>query len=255
LLNIAHRGASARFPENTLRAFSAAFEFGADMCELDVRLTRDGVPIVLHDATVDRTTDGRGAVATMSLQKLRSLDAGVKFGAGFIGELVPTLAEVFHLTLPTTCRGQTNLPNQPPGKPRPRALNLELKGADTEGPVCDLIRANDAVDSTLVSSFDWAALSRVRDSAPEIRIGLLSSKRPAELLAAALDLRANAINPRFDIAGRDLCAKAHSHGIQVYVWTVDDVDLMRVLIAIGVDGIMTNYPERLASLREVKVET
>jgi glycerophosphoryl diester phosphodiesterase len=208
------------------------------MCELDVRLARDGTPVVLHDATVDRTTDGRGAVDAMSLQELKRLDAGVKFGAEFAGERVPTLAEVFQLT--ASAKGRWG------------AFNLELKAPGTEDAVCDLIRAYDALNSTIVSSFDWAALSRVRRRAPEIRIGLLASTQPAQLLTAAMEMGANGINPRFDIVDQDLCRAAHMHTIQVYVWTVDAIEIMSELAAKGVDGIMTNYPERLAQVRGLK---
>ena len=94
MLTIAHRGASAFYPENTLRAFIAAAELGADMCEFDVRMTRDGEVVVIHDATVNRTTDGRGRVAAMSAAAIKRLDAGVRFGAEFRDERIPTLAEV-----------------------------------------------------------------------------------------------------------------------------------------------------------------
>jgi glycerophosphoryl diester phosphodiesterase len=94
MLTIAHRGASALYPENTLRALLAAADFGADMCEFDVRMTRDGEVVVIHDATVNRTTDGRGRVAEMSAAAIKRLDAGVRFGAEFRDERIPTLAEV-----------------------------------------------------------------------------------------------------------------------------------------------------------------
>ena len=95
LLNIAHRGASGTCPENTLRAFITAAEAGAAMCELDVRVARDGAPVVIHDETVDRTTEGRGRVAEMTVQELKLFDAGARFGARFAGERIPTLDEVF----------------------------------------------------------------------------------------------------------------------------------------------------------------
>ena len=115
MLNIAHRGASGRFPENTLAAFAAAIEAGAQMCELDVQLTRDGAVVVMHDDTVDRTTDGRGAVRGMTLEELKRLDAGVRFGNEFSGERIPTLEEVFALT-----RGRCG-------------LNIEIKAANGKG--------------------------------------------------------------------------------------------------------------------------
>jgi glycerophosphoryl diester phosphodiesterase len=155
------------------------------------------------------------------------LDAGAKFGLHFAGERVPLLADVFVLVA------------------RRGALNLELKPPGTAEAVCDLILAHNACASTIVSSFDWDALSRVKRRAPEIRIGLLASKRPAQLLAAAREMAANFIIPRFDLVDRDFCNAAHNQAIEVLTWTVDTPELMRTLAADGVDGIMTNYPERL----------
>jgi len=198
------------------------------MCELDVRATRDGELVVLHDATVDRTTDGHGAVEAMTLEELKRLDAGVKFGLQFAGERVPLLTEVFALAV------------------RQGALNVELKAAGVADAVCDLILAHNAL-GTIVSSFDWGALNEVHHRAPEIRIGLLASKRAGQLLAAARELAANVIIPRFHMVDRDLCKAAHIQAIDVLTWTVDTPQLMRSLAADGVDGIMTNYPERLRS--------
>lgn len=233
MLNIAHRGASGRFPENTLCAFAAAIAAGAGMCELDVQMTRDGVLMVIHDDTVDRTTDGKGAVAAMTLQEIQRLDAGVKFGARFRGERVPTLEEVFAF-VDDRC-----------------GLNVELKAAGAEHKVCEVIRACRAGATALVSSFDWDALARVRHIAPDIRVGLLASQRPARLLGAASEMRADAINPGFEIVTEGLCIAAHARAIKVYTWTVDDAVIMRRLVAYGVDGIMTNFPERLAGLMDL----
>jgi glycerophosphoryl diester phosphodiesterase len=232
VLNIAHRGASGRFPENTLKSFDAAVEAGADMCELDVHLSRDGIPVVIHDDTVDRSTDGTGAVGAMTLTQLKCLDAGVRFGVEFRGERIPTLDEVFDLAL-NRC-----------------TLNLELKGAGVEAKVCDTIRTHHAFSASLVSSFDWDALGRIRHVEPGMRIGLLASQWPARLLGAASGMKAQAIHPRHDIVTEDLCIAAHQRGLSVYTWTVDEPAVMRRLIADGVDGIMTNYPERLQKLLE-----
>src|SRR5271156_4282030 len=114
VLNIAHRGASGTFPENTLAAFRAAIDAGADMCELDVHLTRDGVVVVIHDEEVDRTTDGKGRVAEMTLAEIKRLDAGARYDRRFTGETIPTLEEVFDLV-----EGRCS-------------LNIELKGAGVE---------------------------------------------------------------------------------------------------------------------------
>jgi glycerophosphoryl diester phosphodiesterase len=230
MLTIAHRGASALYPENTLCAFLAAADLGADMCEFDVRMTRDGEVVVIHDATVNRTTDGRGRVAEMNAAAIKRLDAGVRFGGEFRGERIPTLAEVA-AALGGRC-----------------SMDVELKAVGLEHRVCGILRESGAIESAIVSSFDWDQLKIVAAQEPELRVALLGEKAPASLLEAASAMRAYAIAPRFDIASAELCAEAHRRGLAVYVWTVDDVLTMRRLMAAGVDGIMTNHPERLREL-------
>lgn len=223
VLNIGHRGASRAFPENTLAAFLAACDAGADMCELDVQLSRDGAVVVIHDDTVDRTTNGRGAVSGLTLAELKALDAGR-------GERIPTLEEVFGATA-----GRC-------------ALNVELKIAGVERQVAEIMRKYDATETSMVSSFDWGALEAMRAVAPEIRAGVLAEKKPDRMLEAAARLHAYAVNPRFDLATPDLCIAAHARGFKVLVWTVDQPEQMRALIEAGVDGIMTNYPDRMRSV-------
>ncbi|MGO9607230.1 MAG: glycerophosphodiester phosphodiesterase [Candidatus Binataceae bacterium] len=228
VLNIAHRGASGRFPENTLAAFRAAIDAGAMMCELDVQATRDNAVVVIHDKTVDRTTDGVGAVAKMTLAEIRNLDAGARFKDGIgRGERVPTLDEVFAATA---------------GK---CGLNIELKAIGVEREVAALIRKWNAAETAMVSSFDWRALETMRALDGAIRIGVLGEKDIPKMFEVAARLGAYAINPRFDLATRDFCETAHGHGLKVLVWTVDAPGTMRMLIDNGVDGIMTNYPERM----------
>lgn len=232
MLNIAHRGASGRFPENTLKAFAAAMDAGAQMCELDVHLTIDGTVVVIHDETVERTTDGRGVVRSMTLEELKRLDAGIRFGGEFAGERIPTLEEVMTLT-----EGRCG-------------LNIEIKSAGVERKVCELIVGRRALATAMISSFDWDALAVVRHFQPRVRVGLLASQWPARLVGAAFELKAESINPRSDIVTEDLCIAAHERNLSVYTWTVDEPAEMRRLIAFGVDGIMTNYPERLRELTD-----
>lgn len=227
VLNIAHRGASGHYPENTLAAFAAAIEMSVAMCELDVHLTRDGIAVVIHDATVARTTNTIGVVAAMTLTELQRADAGIRSGRQFAGQRIPTLDEVFCLAA-----GRCG-------------LNIELKGAGTEAAVCELINTHDAITTSLISSFDWAMLARVREIDSRIRLGLLAKDRPQHLLDTASVMRAYAINPHVDMVDDNLCAAAHARGLKLYAWTCDDPRGMRRLIADGADGIMTNYPERL----------
>jgi len=227
VLNIAHRGSSGTHPENTLAAFLAAADEGAQMCELDVQATRDGAVVVMHDETVDRTTDGHGAVAQLTLAEIRHLDAGAKFDAKFSGERVPTLDEVMKAVS---------------GK---LGLNIEIKEGAVERQVCELMRSHDALTTSIVSSFEWKALEAVRAIDSAIRVGLLAEKNPAALLDGAVAMRAYAVNPRYDMVDAEFCREAHARGLAVLVWTVDAPAAMRILIDAGVDGIMTNYPARL----------
>ncbi|HUY20340.1 MAG TPA: glycerophosphodiester phosphodiesterase family protein [Candidatus Binataceae bacterium] len=230
LLNIAHRGASGTCPENTLCAFKAAVEAGAAMCELDVRLAGDGALVVIHDETVDRTTDGRGPVAELTVPQLKVLDAGARFDARFAGERIPTLDEVF-AAVGTRC-----------------GLNLELKTRAAAAPLCRTIHARRAYETTIVSSFETAMLERIKAVDPAIRVGLLCDGPADGLIAQARALGAWAVNPRYDLCTAELVVEARRHGLKVLAWTVDEPALMSRLIADGVDGIMTNYPERLHAL-------
>ena len=231
MLNIAHRGASGTFPENTLSAFRAAIDAGAGMCELDVQLSRDGAVVVIHDDTVDRTTDGKGEVAALTLEELKRLDAGAKFKGGMIkGERIPTLDEVFAVTS---------------GK---CALNIELKAGGLEAQVAQIMQARNALSDSIVSSFDWESLKKIQQLHFNIRVALLAEEKPVELMMSAVAMRAHAINPRWDMVTADLCKAAHERGFKVYTWTVDADARMRALMECGVDGIMTNYPERLRTV-------
>jgi glycerophosphoryl diester phosphodiesterase len=231
VLNIAHRGASGTFPENTLSAFRAASDAGADMCELDVQLSSDGAVVVIHDESVERTTDGKGEVAALTLEELKQLDAGAKFkGGGVKGERIPTLDEVFSVTS---------------GK---CGLNIELKAGGLEHQVAQIMQARNAFSDSIVSSFDWECLKKIQQLHFNIRIGLLADDKPVDLMMSAVAMRAHAINPRWDMVTADLCEAAHARGLKVYTWTVDADSRMRALAACGVDGIMTNYPERLRTV-------
>ena len=243
MLNIAHRGASGTFPENTLSAFRAAIDAGADMCELDVQLTRDGAVVVIHDETVERTTDGKGEVAELTLEEIKRLDAGAKFKAKNLTpnpfpsgkgdqsvERIPTLDEVFAVTS---------------GK---CGLNIELKAGGVEHQVAEIMQARNAFSDSIVSSFDWEYLKKIQQLHFNIRVGLLAEEKPVDLMMNAVAMRAHAINPRWDMVTADLCKAAHERGLKVYTWTVDADARMRALIECGVDGIMTNYPERLRTV-------
>ena len=220
-LVIAHRGASAAAPENTLAAFRLAADLGADGVELDVRRTVDGQLVVIHDASVDRTTDGTGRVAALTLDQLRRFDAGRKFGPPFRGERIPLLSKVFEVL------GGRLL------------VDVEVKAAGVEAALLDLIRKTQMMDSVLISSFDAQVVAHVRDLAPEMPAGLLQSAADPY---AAVSVRATAYLPEVTALTADVVASCRSHGLRVITWTVRTEEEARQALRVGVDGIIADDP-------------
>jgi glycerophosphoryl diester phosphodiesterase len=162
---------------------------------------------------------------------LQRLDAGAHFKDGAIkGERIPTLDEVFEVT-----HGRCG-------------LNIELKAGGLEHQVAQIMQARDAFADSIVSSFDWEYLKKIQQLHFNIRIALLADEKPVDLMMNAVSMRAHAINPRWDMVTPDLCQAAHERNLKVYTWTVDSEARMRQLIESGVDGIMTNFPERLRTV-------
>ena len=239
-LVIAHRGASAAAPPNTLAAFEKAAELGADGVEFDVHLSADGVPVVIHDFTVDATTDGSGRVADLSLDALKQLDAGSHFSPAFAGERIPTLEEVL-----TIARHRL-------------LLNVELKstnlrGDGLESTVIAQIEQHGLSNSVLISSFNPFALWRVKRIAPHIRVGLLyAPDLPLPLRRAWLAplFPHEARHPEHTMVDARFMAWAQRRGYQVNTWTVDDPVEMHRLIDLGVNAIITNVPDVLRQVIE-----
>ncbi len=227
-----HRGASASAPENTLPAFQAAIEQGADGVELDVQLSADGVPVVIHDDTVDRTTDGHGRVTGLSLAELRALDAGRFRGNAFAGTRIPTLDEVFELA-----RGHL-------------LVNVELKIDDTrdaglEKRVVETIARHAMRDQVIVSSFNPVSLWRLRRLDPALPRGMLYAPDQPRYLRdrwLAVLARPDAMHPGRTLATREHVDALRSDGFKVNVWTVDERAEVKRLIDLGVDGIISNRP-------------
>ncbi len=227
----AHRGASAEAPENTLAAFTAAEAAGADGIELDVHLSRDDVPVVIHDSTVDRTSSGHGAVARLRLSELRRLDAGSWFSPRFAGEPVPTLEEVLHWA---------------EGRLR---LNLEIKEYAAGQAILKLLPLYPRA-RILVSSFDHKLLAALRRLYPELPLGfLLDSVFWRGAVRRAVAAGAESLNPREDLVSRPLLAACRHHGLAVYPWTVDALPRISILARMGVAGVFTNDPLRVLALR------
>jgi len=226
---IAHRGASSSAPENTLAAFDLALEMGARHLELDVELTRDGHVVVIHDDTVDRTTDGSGPVTAHTLDELRRLDAGRWFGAAFAGERIPTYEDVL-----VRYRGRAH-------------LHTEIKGRAPElsRQTVDLIRRHGMESEVTLTSFQRVRLEEVRAYAPELPSGWLVTDVSETTLAEARRLGLVQLCPRAPLVTRELVQRLHAMGFVVRAWGVATEDLMRQVAEAGADGMTVNFPDRL----------
>lgn len=236
ILVVAHRGASEYEPENTLRAFRRAIELGADMSELDVHLSKDGYPIVMHNATVEKTTDGIGAIKDMTLAELKKLDAGK-------GERIPTLQEAIDLV-----RGRGG-------------LYIELKGEGTPPVVVQTLRANHFTsrEQVIVGSFQPHLVSETKQLAPEIATSLLVGLvfPAAQLIEATRQAKADYVHlcwgarhPQpHTLLTPDLLGALRAAGLGIVLWNEERPDELAVLCTLDVDAICTNTPDRLTSPR------
>lgn len=219
-----HRGARGHEPENTVRSMRRALELGADGVELDVHFV-DGHLVVIHDDTLDRTTNGHGRLMDKSFAHLRSLDAG-------LGERIPTLAEIFDAVN------------------RRAIVNVELKGPDTAAPVAALIadyvgHRGWRYEDFLVSSFDPVPLQEVRRLCPQIRLGALTVKAPRDLAPLVEDLQAWSLHAGKDCVTPKLVEDAHRFGLKLFVFTVNEPEEIASMRALGVDGVFSDFPERV----------
>lgn len=244
-LVIGHRGAAGEAPENTLAAFELALSQGADGIEFDVHLSADGVPVVIHDARLDRTTSGDGRIRAHTVAALRRLDAGAWFNrrypsrvrARYAGQKIPLLSEVLALVCERKC-----------------SAFVEIKeGGDTypgiEAKVLEEIARAGAGPHTTVISFDLPTLRRVRQMDSRISVGI-DFTRPLLAVRRAKALAAASVLPHWAFAAPRFLRRAHLAGIRVFVWDLDQPRWMRRKISDGVDGIVTRYPSRLAEILE-----
>lgn len=232
---LGHRGAKGHAPENTLVSFEKAIALGATMVELDIHLSKDGELIVMHDADVRRTTNGSGLIADLTLAEIKRLDAGAWFGPEFAGQKVPTLAEVIGLI-----KGRM-------------LLNIEIKkgAARYDGIAARMVETlleHDFVDDVVVSSFEREYLRETRQALDRVQTALLYQKPQENVCQEAVDEGWTAIHPNLKLVDQALVEDAHARCLGVRAWNPNEVELMIPLLDLGVDGIGTDFPERLREL-------
>ena len=219
ILKIGHRGASGYEPENTLIAFQKAIDINADGIELDVHLSLDGEIMVIHDETIDRTTNEKGFVENFTSSQLKELG-------------ISTLIEVLDLA------NQKCL------------VNIELKGIGTAKPVIDLIEhyileKNWNYTDFLVSSFDWKMLEEVHLLNPKIRIGVLTEESISVALAFAKKIKAFSIHPDYALLSKENVALVQEKGLEIYPWTVNSNEDIQKIKSFNVNGIISDFPDRI----------
>lgn len=219
-----HRGAAKLEPENTLLSMQKAIDLGVDQIEIDVHLTRDQHLVVIHDTTVDRTTDGEGAIADFTLAAVKQLDAGK-------GERIPTLQEVIDLVC---------------GKV---ILQIELKGPGTAEPVIETVDRNSMENEVLLTSFVHDRLREARQLNPNLRLGALWADPPPDACEQAIDMGAEAIHIQHLNIDSQLVEKAHAHGLKIRAWNPDTIEEIQRVIDLGVDAIGSNRPDLLMAVR------
>lgn len=237
-VNCAHRGASAEAPENTLAAFDLAVRQGARMIELDVRLSLDGFPMVFHDATLERTTNGQGTVEDLPLAALQALDAGAWFDPRFAGERIPRLVDAI-------------------GFARTHGIRLDIEMKFSGGsvyPLCDAVASvlgqTAFFDDCIVTSFHHGALDYIRRCDARIAIARLYGTHAPRDRDLDDGVPSAAVHRMFVVPS--LVRRVHRHGGQIHVWTVDDADEMRRMVAMGVDTLMTTRPAVLQAVLDTR---
>ena len=225
MLKVGHRGAAGYEPENTLRSFKKALELGVDMIELDVYVCKSGELVVIHDNTLDRTTNGKSSVENKTLSELKELDAG-------LGEKIPTLEEVLDLVNKKV------------------KVNIELKGKNAAKLVLKTIEKYVAekgwnYEDFLVSSFNYDELQKIKKLNPKIRVGFLTEKIPDGFIEFAKKSGAYSVNTSIANTNLESVKTAHKHGLKVFIWTVNEPSEIEKAKSLNVDYICSNFPDKI----------
>ena len=236
---ISHRGANRVAPQNTLDAFKRSIQYKADGFETDVHMTSDGIPVICHNYSVDKTSDGKGDIASRTLEQLKKLDFGSYFHHSFKGTRIPTLEEFLKLS------EKANL----------KVLNIEIKSPRNKDytiadKIIEAVKAHNLFDKLLISSFDPDLLVYIKDIEENCKTGFLySPDKPItykQVLGRAVDfaksIDADALHPHQIFVTKELVESAHENGIMVNPWTVNKEKDMKKLLGFGVDGLITDVP-------------
>lgn len=228
----AHRGASGYCPENTIPAFKRGLEDGAKAVEFDVQLTSDEELVIIHDYTVDRTTNGSGKVCDLTLEEIKSLDAGGWYAHEFSGVRIPTLRELFEFF------------------PRGILMNIEIKNVITdtrniEHPIVDLIREYDRYNDVIISSFNHRTLKKIKKVDEKIRVGILTYSYYINFgkYLENNGFETYSVHPAAEFVDQKFIKEMKSKKLKIYTYTVNDAKTADELRNMGVDGIITNYPD------------
>ncbi len=225
VIKIAHRGASGYEPENTIRAFHKAISLDAELIECDVRISKDKKVVIIHDPKINRTTNGKGKVEDLTVEQLQEYDAGK-------GEKIPTLEEAL------------NAVN------RKAKMNIELKAGNTAEPVARIITEfvkykSWSYDDFFVCSFHHSELKKFYNLLPQVRIGILLHRIPGKIFQLIEELDAFSVNIPLRQINRKVVEKFHERNINVFVWTVDKLKEIKKLKELKVNGIISNFPDRI----------
>ncbi len=232
LLIIAHRGASRVAPENTLKAFQIAIELHADILEFDVHQSKDGEIVIMHDGNTFRTTGYFGSISKLTLQELKKLDCGE-------GERIPTLVELIKIA-----RGKVD-------------LDCEIKARGIAEKILHILKEENMIENTIISSFKHDILLRIQKLEPQIKLASLEPTRTEwikswisikKLLKNVIEHKFFAINPYYKLVNSKFVEKAHRNKIKIFPWTVNESSSIRKLINLGVDGIITNEIDKVKSV-------
>lgn len=235
ILKIGHRGAKGHKPENTLISFQKAIDLKVDGIELDIHLSLDGEIIVIHDETIDRTTNGKGFVNKLSLPELKVCRIENEHDPKLLAELaqqIPTLTEVFDL-INQQC-----------------LVNIEIKGKGMTKPVVELIESyvgakNWKYDQFLISSFDWISLLDIHLLNPEIPLGVLTEYDLELAFAFAKFINANSVHAYYHLLSEKMTAQMQEEGFQVFAWTVNEPEDIQKIKSFNVNGIISDFPDRI----------